>query len=203
MPRKWWGALAAAVLLSGSAPARAEEAVVGQPAPDFTLYDTAGQSRSPAQATGRFLVLEWNNPDCPFVRKHYDSGAMQRLQRSLTEQQVVWWTINSSAPGKQGHVTPEQADAITKARKAAPTAVLLDAMGLVGRRYGAKTTPHLFVINPEGVVIYAGAIDDRPSADPADLKGATNYVQQALEEAMAGKPVSVPQTRAYGCSVKY
>ncbi len=196
-------ALAAAVALGWSAAAWADGAVVGTAAPDFTLNDTTGQPRSPAQVKGRFLVLEWNNPECPFVHKHYDSDNMQRLQRAMTAKGVVWWTVNSSAPGKQGHVSPEQAAAITKARGAAPTAVLLDADGAVGRRYGAKTTPNMFVINSDGVVIYAGAIDDRPSTDPADVEGAVNYVQRALDEAMAGKPVSVPQTRPYGCSVKY
>lgn len=175
----------------------------GQPAPDFALPDADGRARSLADARGKFVVLEWFNNDCPFVRKHYGSGSMQRLQAAATGRGAVWLTIASSAPGKQGHLTPEQARMVLQERQAKPTALLLDPDGRVGRLYGAKTTPHLFVINPEGAPIYAGAIDDRPSTDPADLQGATNYVQRALDEAMAGQPVSVPETAPYGCSVKY
>ena len=192
----------ALVLGWGVAVAHAE-ATVGKRAPAFTLADTAGQKRSLTEFKGRYVVLEWFNHDCPFTRKHYKSGNMQRLQQTYTDKGVVWLSINSSAPGKQGHLTPEQANTLTKDKGAAPTAVLLDPSGKVGRLYGAKTTPHLFIINPEGVVIYTGAIDDTPSADPADIPKATNYVQRALDEALAGKPVSIPQTRSYGCSVKY
>ena len=192
-----------ALVLIGPATAWAAEAVVGQQAPDFTVTDTNGQARSPAQVRGQFLVLEWHNHECPFVRKHYGSGNMQRLQQEATGKGVVWWIVNSSAPGKQGYVGAEEANALTRSRQAVPSAVLLDAGGTVGRRYGAKTTPHLFVIDPSGILIYAGAIDGTPSTDPADIPGAVNYVRQALNEAMAGQPVSVPQTTSYGCSVKY
>lgn len=192
-----------AVLLAGAMGPAARAAEVGEQAPEFSLPDSTGTIRSLADAKGKFVVLEWFNKDCPFVRKHYDSGNMQRLQEAYTGRGVVWLTVASSAYGKQGHVTPEEASAVIRERQAHQTALLLDPDGVVGRRYGAKTTPHMFVINPEGVLIYAGAIDSVSSPDPADLAGANNYVQQALDEAMAGQPVSVPQTPSYGCSVKY
>jgi len=179
------------------------DAAVGNPAPDFILTDTTGQSRSLSQWKGKVVVLEWSNHECPFVRKHYGSGNMQRLQATYAKQGVGWLTILSSAPGKQGHVSPDQADALTKDRGAGPTAVLLDPDGTVGRRYGAKTTPHLFIIDANGMLAYAGAIDDRPSTDLADVPGATNYVQRALDELLAGRPVSTRLTTSYGCSVKY
>ena len=176
---------------------------VGKPAPDFSAVDWNSQTRSLKEFRGKFVVLEWFNPDCPFVRKHYGTGNMQALQQTWTEKGVVWLSVNSSAPGKQGHVIPQQAKAFVEQRGAAPTTVLLDPAGALGRLYGAKTTPHLFVVNPEGVLVYAGAIDDTPSADPDDVPAAMNYVQRALEEAMAGEPVSVASTQPYGCSVKY
>ncbi len=177
---------------------------VGDAAPDFTLTDSTETERSLSDFTGSFVVLEWFNNDCPFVRKHYGSGNMQRLQATYTGQDVVWLTIASSAPGKQGHiVSPDAAAELIRTWQAKQTALLFDPDGTVGKRYGAKTTPHLFIIDPDGILVYAGAIDDTPSADPADIPGATNYVQQALDEAMAGKPVSVAHTRSYGCSVKY
>ncbi|MBI4342664.1 MAG: thioredoxin family protein [Candidatus Omnitrophica bacterium] len=179
------------------------EAVVGAAAPAFTLTDTNGQPRSLGDFTDQFVVLEWFNKDCPFVRKHYDSGNMQRLQAAYTGRDVVWLSIVSSAAGKQGHVTAEEGTAVLAQRQAHPTALLLDPDGTVGRSYGAKTTPHLFIIKPGGTLIYAGAIDSTPSADPADVPASTNYVAQALDEAMAGKPVSVAETKSYGCSVKY
>ena len=180
-----------------------EGAVVGKPAPDFTLTGTTGQAWSLSAFKGKFMVLEWFNNDCPFVRKHYGSGNMQELQATYTEKGVIWLTIVSSAPGKQGHVSPEQANAIIKERGASQTAMLLDPDGRLGQLYGAKTTPHMFVIGPDGTLLYAGAIDDRPSTEQGDIPGATNYVRQALDEAMAGRSVSVPVTRSYGCSVKY
>lgn len=179
------------------------EAQVGRVAPEFSLTDANGQPQSPAAYKGKYIVLEWFNPECPFVRKHYGSGNMQALQKEMTQKGVVWLSINSSAAGKQGHLTAEQARAFQKEENNAASAVLLDPDGAVGRLYGAKTTPHLFVINPTGVLIYAGAIDDKASADPDDVKTANNYVRQALSEAMVGKPVSVAQTKSYGCSVKY
>ncbi|MBI4003423.1 MAG: thioredoxin family protein [Candidatus Omnitrophica bacterium] len=177
--------------------------VVGRPAPAFSLSDAAGQPRSLAEFSGQFVVLEWVNPDCPFVRKHYDSGNMQGLQQTYTQKGVAWLSINSSAPGKQGHLTTETAQQFVKERAAYPTAVLLDPDGVVGRRYGAKTTPHMFIIDPKGILIYAGAIDDIASPDPADISEAVNYVATALEEAMDGQPVSVPASHPYGCTVKY
>ena len=182
---------------------RREPAVVGSPAPDFSVMDTGGDVRSLAALHGTYVVLEWFNPDCPFVRKHYDSGNMQRLQWHYTSQGVVWLTVDSSAPGKQGHLSADEADAIREQKYLGATAILLDPEGTLGRLYGAKTTPHMFVISPEGVLLYAGAIDDRPSTDPKDLAGATNYVEEALDHAMAGTPVPVQETKSYGCSVKY
>jgi peroxiredoxin len=196
------GWLVMAALLAGAAPAFAD-AKVGEAAPAFTLTDTDGRSRALTDWRGKIIVLEWSNHECPFVRKHYGSGNMQRLQATYTGQEVIWLTILSSAPGKQGHVTAAQAAALTLERGAQPTAVLLDPDGAVGRRYGAKTTPHMFIINAQGVLAYAGAIDDRPSADPADIAGAANYVQQALEALLAGRPISTRSTKPYGCSVKY
>lgn len=194
------GALLAA---SGAASASADGAAVGAPAPAFAAQDAEGRPRSLQDYHGKFVVLEWFNNDCPFVRKHYGSGNMQRLQATYTAQGVAWLTISSSAPGKQGHLTAEQAKAIIGERGATPTALLLDPDGAIGRRYGAKTTPHMFVIDPAGTVIYAGAIDDTPSADPADIARATNLVAQALDAAQAGKPVPVAESKPYGCSVKY
>ena len=176
---------------------------VGSQAPDFTLNDASGRQHSLKQYASQFVVLEWFNKDCPFVRKHYDSGNMQKLQATYTAREVVWLTISSSAPGREGYIAPEAGNAILTEKQARSTALLLDSDGTVGRLYGAKTTPHMFIINPEGVLIYAGAIDDHPSTDAADIGTATNYVAQALDEAMDGKPVSTPETASYGCSVKY
>ena len=175
----------------------------GQPAQDFTLKDTLGVDHALSAFKGKFVVLEWTNYDCPFVKKHYDSGNMQKLQKAYTEKGVVWLSVNSSAEGKQGNYAPERWNELIKEKGVAATAVLLDPDGTVGKMYGAKSTPHVFVINPEGVVIYKGAIDDKPSVDPESLKDAKNYVAAALDAAMAGKPVETPATQAYGCSVKY
>lgn len=175
----------------------------GEQAPDFTLTDTQGQSHSLSDYGGKYVVLEWVNHECPFVIKHYDSGNMQDLQNEYTGKDVIWLSINSSAPGKQGHYSPEQAGQLTQEKQAQPTAYLLDSDGTVGQLYGAKTTPHMFVIAPDGTLIYQGAIDDMPSTDVSDIARARNYVQLALNAAMAGKPVEVPATKSYGCSVKY
>ncbi len=191
------------MVCSGALAVGAQEAVVGQPAPEFSAVDTDGVQRSLGDFRGQFVVLEWSNHECPFVRKHYGSEHMQHLQAAYTARGVAWLTVLSSAPGKQGHVTAEQASAIRQERGDRQTAMLLDPDGTIGRRYGAKTTPHMFVVDPEGILIYAGGIDDTPSADPNDISMATNYVQQALDEAMAGQPVSVATSQPYGCSVKY
>ncbi len=176
---------------------------VGAPAPAFTLTDSNGQAHSLSDFQGKFVVLEWLNHGCPFVVKHYQSGNMQNLQKEYTGKDVVWLSIVSSAPGKQGHMSPEETNAAKAEKGSAATAVLLDEDGTVGKLYDAKVTPELFVINPEGNLVYAGAIDDKKSVDVADVEGAVNYVKQALDEALAGQAVSTPKTDAYGCSVKY
>ena len=176
---------------------------VGAPAPAFTLTDSNGQAHSLSDFQGKFVVLEWLNHGCPFVVKHYESGNMQNLQKEYTGKDVVWLSIVSSAPGKQGHMSPEETNAAKAEKGSAATAVLLDEDGTVGKLYDAKVTPELFVINPDGNLVYAGAIDDKKSVDVADVEGAVNYVKQALDEALAGQAVSTPKTDAYGCSVKY
>jgi len=176
---------------------------VGQPAPEFTLTDSNGQSHNLSDFKGKFVVLKWLNHGCPFVQKHYDGGNMQGLQKAYTGKDVVWLSIVSSAPGKQGHMSPEETNKAKEEKGSAATAVLIDEDGTVGKLYDAKVTPELFVINPEGTLVYAGAIDDKKSVDAADVAGAKNYVKQALDEALAGNPVSEPTTEAYGCSVKY
>ncbi|MGA8731293.1 MAG: redoxin domain-containing protein [Terracidiphilus sp.] len=195
-----WMALAAALLPFSVA---AQTARVGAPAPAFTATDSHGQSESLNQYHGKFVVLEWHNQGCPYTRKHYESGNMQALQKEWTGKGVVWFTVISSAPGEQGYVTPSQENAYLSQVHADPTAVLMDPGGTLGRLYNAKTTPDMYVIDPSGKLIYSGAIDDRPTTDVSDVHGANNYVSDALTEAMAGKPVAKPYTRAYGCSVKY
>ena len=182
-----------------SAPA----AKVGEAAPAFTATSTAGNPVSLGSYKGKIVVLEWTNHECPYVRKHYETGNMQALQRETTGQGVVWLTIISSAKGEQGYVTPPQADELTTSRKAAPTSVLLDEKGVVGQMYGATNTPHMYIVDKGGVLVYAGAIDDRPTTRRADVQGANNYVRAALEQVTAGQPVKTPLTRAYGCTVKY
>ena len=185
-------------------PVHAESAPqVGSPAPDFTAEAADGSTQSLAMHRGKYVVLEWLNHGCPYVKKHYKAGNMQRLQSAYTAKGVVWLSVISSAPGKQGHSTPSQALADARAKNARPTAIVLDENGTVGKLYGATTTPHMFVIEPGGKLIYMGAIDDRPSFDPASLEDATNWVEKALDQAMAGEPVETTATKAYGCSVKY
>jgi len=176
---------------------------VGEAAPDFTATDSNGEVHKLSEYQGKYVVLEWTNRGCPYTQKHYSSGNMQRLQREWTGRGVIWLTVASSAPGKQGYVTASEENAYLKQANAAPTAVLLDPAGTLGHLYDAKTTPDIFIIGPKGVLIYSGAIDDRPSTDVADVNGAKNYVSLALDEATSGKPVSNPTTRPYGCSVKY
>jgi peroxiredoxin len=176
---------------------------VGQPAPEFTLTDSNGKAHKLSDFKGKFVVLEWLNHGCPFVIKHYESGNMQKLQKKYTGKDVVWLSIASSAPGKQGHMSPEETNKTRADKGSAATAVLRDEDGTVGKLYDAKVTPELYVVDPEGTLIYMGAIDDVKSTDTADVAGAKNYVKQALDEAMAGKPVSEPSTSAYGCGIKY
>ena len=189
-------------LLTASAFA-AESPTAGSTAPDFSATDSKGKKHSLSQYKGKYVVLEWFNPGCPFVVKHYGPGNMQKLQEEYTSKGVVWLGVDSSAPGLEGHLTAEQAEKQIKDWKMQPTALLLDADGKVGEAYGAKNTPHMFIINPEGKVVYAGAIDSKATPKPEDIPGATNYVKVALDESMSGKPVSNPSTKPYGCSVKY
>lgn len=176
---------------------------IGQAAPDFTLVDSNGKTHTLASFKGKHVVLEWLNHGCPYVKKHYSGGNMQAMQAEFVGKDVVWLSIISSAEGKQGYSTPEKAnkDAADKGAKA--TAILLDPKGDVGKLYGAKTTPHMFVVNPTGMLVYKGAIDSVKSADADDIAGATNYVREALAASMAGKPVTTAETKPYGCSVKY
>ncbi len=181
----------------------AQKAAIDKPAPDFTLVDIAGKEYTLSDYKGRFIVLEWNNWDCPFVKKHYKSSNMQSLQKRYGEKEVVWLTICSSAPGKQGYYQAKDHQARYDKTNSAAFAYLTDPDGTVGRLYGAKTTPHMFVIDPEGLLIYAGAIDDKKSTDPKDIEGATNYVAASLDAAMSGKAVKTKSSAPYGCSVKY
>jgi hypothetical protein len=198
--------LAAAILwtcTSGSSWAAADEPQVGQPAPAFSGTDSQGNTRRLEDYRGKTVVLEWTNADCPFTRKHYASGNMQALQGLAHEHGVVWLSVISSAPGKQGYVDGPGADALTRSRQAAPTAVLLDPSGSLGRLYHAKTTPHMFVIGPAGDLKYMGGIDSIATADTADIKNAEPYLKEAMLAVVDGKPVAHPVTRPYGCSVKY
>jgi len=176
---------------------------VGEPAPDFSGTDSNGVTHKLSDLKGKFVVLEWHNNGCPYTQKHYESGNMQRLQKEWTAKGVVWFTIVSSAPGTQGYVTAAQENAYLRKMGAAPTAAILDPSGAIGHLYAAKTTPQMFVIDPNGKLVYDGAIDDHPTTDQSDIPGSKNYVNAALTEAMSGRAVSDPATRPYGCSVKY
>jgi peroxiredoxin len=176
---------------------------LGKPAPDFIGVDSHGQTRMLSDLKGRTVVLEWTNHGCPFVRKHYGSGNMQALQKKYTDQGVVWLSIVSSAEGKQGNVTPEESLKLIEEQGSHATARILDPSGEIGRLYGAKTTPHMFVIDAEGILVYAGAIDNNRSPNPATIEGATNYVAAALDAMAAGQLVDAVNTQPYGCSVKY
>jgi peroxiredoxin len=182
---------------------QAQQAKVGEAAPDFTLMDSEGKKHSLSDFKGKYVILEWVNFGCPFVRKHYDSGNMQKLQKKYTDKEAVWLSICSSAPGKQGHYKQSDLAGVLKKEKLASTAYLLDEEGTVGKMYDAKTTPHMYVINPDGMLIYAGAIDDKRSTSVADVKDARNYVVEAMKASMNGKEVETKSTTAYGCSVKY
>lgn len=175
----------------------------GEAAPDFTLTDSYGKTHSLSEFKGKTVILEWTNHECPFVKKHYESNNMQQLQKKYTEKDVVWLSIISSAEGKQGFVSAEKANELTQTRKANPSFVLFDTNGKVGKSYGAKTTPHMYIINAEGKLIYKGGIDSIQSADQADIAKAVNYVDKAMTEHLAGKPVSETTTLPYGCSIKY
>ncbi|MFT3809718.1 MAG: thioredoxin family protein [Micropepsaceae bacterium] len=188
---------AALVMPAAAAP------VVGEAAPAFTGKDTKGETVNLSDFAGKTVILEWTNNGCPYVKKHYGSGNMQKTQEAATAEGVVWLTIISSHEGKQGYVTPAEADAITAEHKATPTDVILDTDQAIARAYEAKTTPHMFVIDPAGKLVYAGAIDDKPTADPKDLETANNLVLAALDDVKNGRPVATPESEPYGCAVKY
>ena len=192
-------ALGSAALLPRLAQAAA---TVGQPAPDFSLTDTSGKTVQLSQFKGKLVVLEWNNPGCPFVRKHYD-GNMQALHKDFTNKGVVWLAINSTETQSSDYLPPEKLARWMRDKGASPTATLMDADGKVGAAFGARVTPHMYIVNTQGLLVYAGGIDSIPSARPADIEKATNYVRQGLNELLAGKPVSTATTQAYGCSIKY
>ena len=193
-------------VLAKSVPAPAWAAAVakvGTPAPAFTSTATTGKAVSLGDFRGQTVVLEWTNHDCPYVRKHYETGNMQALQKEATGTGVVWMTIISSPPGTQGYATAAEADALTAKRKANPSLVLLDPKGDVGRMYGATNTPHMYVVDKSGTLAYAGAIDDKPTTRKGDVESAQSYVRPALAAVTTGQPVKVPVTRAYGCTIKY
>jgi peroxiredoxin len=192
-----------AAVLAAAAPSVLANAIVGQPAPDFSVPDSQGRTQTLSAYKGKTVVLEWNNPECPFVRKHYGAGNMQKQQAAATAAGVVWLTINSSAVGKQGHLDAAAANAYVAKVGGRQSAYLLDADGKVGRLYGAKTTPHMYVVDAQGVLRYMGGIDSIPSADEDDIAKATPYVSEALAALAAGRPVATPTSEPYGCSVKY
>ncbi|WP_457282695.1 thioredoxin family protein [Polaromonas sp. P5_D5] len=201
--RNFSGALVAAPWLASAAfSVQAATASVGQAAPDFSAPDTAGKTRNLGDYRGKLVVLEWTNPGCPFVRKHY-SGNMQGLQKEFTAKGVVWLSINSTEAESSDYLAPAKLAGWMAEKQGQPTATLMDESGRIGQLYGAKTTPHMYIISPQGQLIYAGGIDSIPSARVDDIKTATNYVRQGLTEALGGKPLSVATSRAYGCSVKY
>jgi peroxiredoxin len=194
---------AAMAVAIAAAPIPTYASKVGAPAPNFKGTDSKGTVHNLSDFKGRWVVLEWHNEGCPYVKKHYGGQNMQRLQKEWTAKGVVWLTILSSASGQQGHMEPAQANAYFAKQNAAPSAILLDPSGEIGRLYDAKTTPHMFVINPDGVLVYNGAIDDKPTSEQADLATASNYVSAALTEGMAGKAVTTATSRPYGCGIKY
>ena len=191
--------LAASLGVMGSALAQVQ---VGQPAPQFSAVDTAGKTVSLADFKGKYVVLEWTNPECPFVQKHYTSGNMQATQKHAADKGVVWLSVSTSAGGERDTKLATELANWVKTQKASPTNLLMDG-GKLGQSFGARTTPHMYLIDPSGKLVYAGAIDSKASANPGDIPSATNYVTQAINEVSAGKPVSKPVTGAYGCSVKY
>ena len=196
-------ALALLLLSFGIASAVHAAAVPGQPAPAFSATDVNGKAISLADFRGKTVVVEWNNPNCPFVKKHYNSGNMQALQHKATEAGVVWLAVNSTNSSHPDYMAPAALAAWFNQQKAGPTAVLMDTQAEIARAFGARATPHMFVIDPNGTVAYAGAIDDKRSTNPADVKTANNYVNAALSDISAGKAVARSATTAYGCSIKY
>lgn len=203
------GLIAGAALLllaacgQSAPPPSASAPVVGQAAPDFAVVDAEGQTRTLAEFAGQTVILEWTNHGCPYVRKHYDAGAMQALQQDAIGEGVAWLQVISSRPGAQGHLDAAGVRERLAADNAAPTATLLDPDGVMGQAYDARVTPHMYIIDGEGVLRYQGAIDDRPSARPETLEGATNYVRAALADLAAGQAVQTAETTPYGCTVKY
>ena len=195
--------LTAITTLAAGALYAADVPPVGTAAPDFSLKDTKGQSHSLSQYKGKTVVLEWFNPECPFVKKHYGSDNMQKLQKEFTDKGVVWLTIDSARDGAEGYLTADAANKIISQWKTHQTALLLDTEGVAGKAYGAKNTPDMIVISPEGKLVYEGAIDSKASPNPADIPSSTNYVKAALDESLAGKPVSNAQTKPYGCHITY
>jgi peroxiredoxin len=195
--------LALLMPFTGRAAAQMSDPVIGAAAPEFTLPDTYGNNHTLSDYQGKWVVLEWLNYGCPFVQKHYNGQNMQALQTKYRDQGVVWLSVVSSAEGQQGYYEPGEMNEMNEQHGNNADAVLLDPEGDVGMAYGAKTTPQMYVINPEGILLYNGAIDDKPSANPSTLEGANNYLVQAMTEAMSGQAVSQPTTQPYGCSVKY
>jgi alkyl hydroperoxide reductase subunit AhpC len=203
MNRRILIATAVAAAACAMIPALWAAAKIGEAAPDFTGTTSSGKTVKLSDYRGKYVVLEWHNNGCPYVGKHYNSGNMQKLQKEWTAKGVVWFTVLSSGPGKQGYVTANEENDYLAKMKAAPTAALLDPSGEIGHAFDAKTSPQMVVINPQGILIYSGAIDDKPTTDLGDVATAKNYVSEALQESMAGKPVETSTTRPYGCSVKY
>jgi peroxiredoxin len=199
LKRRYCAVIVATLVLTLTASAAAP----GSQAPNSTGTDSIGKTHSLPDYRGHYVVLEWSSEGCPYDQKHYATGSMEKLQKKWTGKGVIWLSIISSAPGMEGYVSPSEENSYLRRMHASPTAALLDPSGTIGRLYGAKTTPHMFVIDPSGKLIYAGAIDDRPSYDVADLAAAKNYVDTALTEATSGQPVHTASTRPYGCSVKY
>jgi len=198
-----WRAAAVAGVVMMSATGVLAEAKIGQAAPEFAVKDSRGANVQLSAYKGKTVILEWTNHQCPYVGKHYGSGNMQALQKETTDKGIVWLTVISSAPGTQGHVDGKAADELTRSRKAHPNAVVLDEQGTVGRAYGARATPHMYIVDKSGTLVYAGAIDDKPTSNKADIATAHNYVRQALADMDKGTPVKTASTRAYGCSIKY
>ena len=198
-------ALALLTVVAFAAPvaAQTDQANIGEPAPDFTLEAADGETHSLSDFEGKYVVLEWLNFECPFVGKHYGSGNMQALQEKYTDEGVVWLSIVSSAPGKQGYYPPKEMIEQKKKHNGSMTAILMDPDGEIGKTYGATVTPHMYVINPDGELVYRGGIDDKPTTDEADIEGATNYVDRALTAVMNGEEVSPKQAKPYGCTIKY